>query len=240
MGDVSTVDLLRQIAFFQELSPAVLDQLASAALSRNYEKGRVLFSKGNPSKGFYCVISGRVRISLADHMGHEIIINIMRAGDVFGEIGVLDSMGRTADATVVLPSSMLVFPADVFRAHLRQEPQLALQLLAEMCRRFRLSIELIEDCLFLPGEARLAKQLLKLAGVNGRKQEADAAEVCLSQDELSNFLGISRQMVNYCLQKWSTAGRVKLHRGRIEIVRLADLRRVAEEPTNHRLMSSAL
>ena len=168
------------------------------------------------------------RISAGDPQGHEVFLNIMEPGDIFGEIAVVDGLPRTASATALDPTNLILIRRSDFLGAVRREPQLALNLMNLFCQRIRWTSDLVEESAFLIGEARIAKRLLVLAALHGRPIR-EGMELRLSQSELAHFLGISRQFVNQHLQAWRRRGWVTLSRGRITVTNAEALNQVVQE-----------
>jgi len=212
--------LLRRNYMFRGLPERTLQRIAALAGRKLYQKGAVIFSQGDPGDALYGVASGRVRISATGAGGREVFLNIMEPGDTFGEIAVMDGLPRTAGATALERTTLIVLKRVDFLGLVEREPQLALHLLKLLCQRLRWTSELVEESAFLSGPARLAKRLLILAELHGRPAGPgpdSGREMRMSQAELAHFLGISRQIVNQHLGEWAKAGWVRLARGRIVI-----------------------
>jgi CRP/FNR family transcriptional regulator, cyclic AMP receptor protein len=224
--------LLRRNYMFKGLPDRTLQRIAALAGRKLYQKGAVIFSQGDPGDALYGVASGRVRISASGAGGREVFLNIMEPGDTFGEIAVMDGLPRSAGATALDRTALIVLKRVDFIGLVEREPQLALHLLKLLCERLRWTSELVEESAFLSGPARLAKRLLILAELHGRPAgpgPSDGLEMQISQAELAQFLGISRQIVNQHLGEWAKAGWVRLGRGRIVIADPAALQwQVAE------------
>jgi CRP/FNR family cyclic AMP-dependent transcriptional regulator len=223
--------VLQRNYLFRGLPGSTLERLASLATRRVYQKGAVIFSQGDPGDALFGVASGRVRISASGAGGREVFLNIMEPGDTFGEIAVMDGLPRTAGATALEQTTLIVLKRTDFVALLEREPQLATHLLMLLCQRLRWTSELVEESAFLSGTARLAKRLLILASLHGRpaKSGREAMELRISQNDLAHFLGVSRQIVNQHLGEWSKAGWVELGRAKIVIEKPAALRRLVAE-----------
>jgi CRP-like cAMP-binding protein len=224
--------VLQRNYLFRGLPDPTLERLASLAARRVCQKGAVIFSQGDPGDALFGVASGRVRISASGAGGREVFLNIMEPGDTFGEIAVMDGLPRTAGATALDPTTLVVLKRTDFLGLLEREPRLATHLLMLLCQRLRWTSELVEESAFLSGTARLAKRLLILSSLHGRPAETGAGsmELRISQADLAHFLGVSRQVVNQHLGEWSKAGWVELGRGRIVIHQPGELRKIAAEP----------
>src|SRR5262249_22678968 len=153
-----------------------------------------------------------------------VFLNIMGPGDAFGEIALLDGKRRTASATTLAPTELIILRRDRFFELLASEPSLATHLIQLLCERVRWTSQLMEDSALLGGPARIAKRLLSLGRVAGG-DPVDGAKLTISQEELAQFLGLSRQVVNQHLQAWKQAGWVSSGRGSIT---LADVRALDE------------
>ncbi len=173
------------------------------------------------------VVSGRIRISAGSADGREIFLNIMEPGDTFGEIALLDGGTRTATATATEPSELVSIRREPLFELLEREPKAALELLRLCGERLRWTSGLLEDAALLDAPARLAKRLLSLGEQHG-EDGAGGRLVRISQEELANFLGVSRQAVNEQLQDWKAKGWVALGRGTVTVRDAAALRKAAQ------------
>lgn len=208
--------VLKRNYLFKDLPEATLERIAALASTRSMEKGAVIFSQGDEGDALFGVASGRVRISATASDGREVFLSIMEPGDAFGEIAVMDGLPRTAGAMALEDTRLIVIKRAGFLGLLEQEPKLAIHLLQLLCARARWTSELVEESAFLSGEARLAKRLLTLASMHGRRAQP-GPELQISQADLAHFSGISRQNVNQHLREWQKNGWVDLGRGRIAV-----------------------
>lgn len=209
--------VLERNLLFRGLSPATLDQIARLCVRRSYPRDAVIFSQSDPGDALFGVVTGRVRISASSAGGREIFLNIMEPGDTFGEIALLDGRPRTASASATAPLDLLIIKREQFLRLLAQEPVLTDHLLRLLCSRLRWVSGFAEESALLPVPARLARRLLSLGRLHGRKMGTEI-ELEVSQDEMARFLGLSRQIVNQYLQTWKASRWVDLKRGRIIIL----------------------
>jgi CRP-like cAMP-binding protein len=220
--------VLQKNVLFRGLSEAALWRLASLATRRSYPKGAVIFAQGQPGDALFGVIAGQVRISASGTAGQEVFLNIMEPGDAFGEVAVMDGLPRTAGASALEDTAVIVIKRSDFLRLLEAEPKLAIQLLRLLCERLRWTSALVEETAFLAGPARLAKRLLILASLHGRSTSVGELELRISQADLARFLNISRQIVNQNLREWLGHGWVGLGNSRIVIRNPEALRRLVE------------
>jgi CRP-like cAMP-binding protein len=175
------------------------------------------------------VVSGRVRISLTGPDGHELILNVIEPGQLFGEIAMLDGRDRTADATVVEPTELLTIDRRDFLPFLARHSELAVRLLLTLCERMRTTTDQIEDIFLLPITARLAKKLLQIAAAHGEPSKGGVKiGARLSQRELGGMLGVSRESINKHLAAWQKAGLVTVENGAITVHDRDEMTRLAE------------
>ena len=217
--------LLRGHPVFGALEPAQLEQLVSYARTRRVAAGTTLFSKGDPGTELFAVSAGTVKISVPAPDGREAMFNLLHPGEIFGEIALLDGRPRTADAMAMTDCELTVIERRDFLAFVHSEPNVALQLIALLCERLRIASEHYEEVVFLDLPTRLARILLQLAD----QTEAGAAEpkLKITQREISQMLGSTRESVNKQLRAWSKRGVIALERGGIVVYRLATLAAIA-------------
>jgi CRP/FNR family cyclic AMP-dependent transcriptional regulator len=213
---------------FRGLATATIERIAALATRKAYAQGAVVFMRGDPGDSLCGVVSGRVRISASRPGGREVFLNIMGPGDAFGEIALLDGKPRTATATALARTELIILRRDRFAELLASEPSLARHLIQLLCERVRWTAQLMEDSALLGVPARLAKRVLSLARLPGG-DPARGSKVSISQEELAQFLGLSRQVVNQHLQVWKQEGWITSGRGSITLADVRALERVAHE-----------
>jgi CRP/FNR family transcriptional regulator, cyclic AMP receptor protein len=193
-----------------------------------YDEGTVIFMRGDPGDSLCGVVSGRVRISASRPGGKEVFLNILSPGDSFGEIALLDGKSRTATATAIVRTELSVIQRDPFLDVLDSEPQLARHLIKLLCARVRWTAQLTEDSALLGVPARLAKQLLNLTDLHGRVTPG-GIKLALSQEDLAQFLGVSRQIVNQHLRTWKASGWLESGRGSVTVRDIRSLQALIRE-----------
>jgi CRP/FNR family transcriptional regulator, cyclic AMP receptor protein len=215
---------------FGELTPAERDTLLAYARVERYPAGRTIFLKGSPGRGMMAVLKGRVRISASSPEGREIVLNTIEEGEVFGEIALLDGNERSADATAAADCDLLVIDRRDFVPFIESHPGLALRLIAVLCQRLRRTTQQVEDVLFLDLPSRLAKKLLDLAATRAnRTPEGLRFDGKLSQRELGNMIGLTRESVNKQLAQWQQEGVIAVEKGIITVLDEEELRSLLPE-----------
>ena len=218
---------LRNHPLFREFPPAVIENLGTYMTRRSVRRGAKIFAKGDPGTALIAVLWGSVKISVSTSGGHEAVLNIISPGQAFGEIALLDGQPRTADAAAMTDCELMVIDRRDFIPVLRREPDLALKLIETLCARIRRTSEQVEDVMYLSLPARLAKTLLELTG--GTNASTAQRNVCITQRELSNIIGMSRESTNKQLRAWEERKWVGLKRGGIVLTNAGALRRVIGE-----------
>ena len=203
---------------FGKMSAAEIDALISYARVERFRAGRKIFAKGSPGQSLMAVLRGAVKISSLSDSGKEIVFTIFNAGEIFGEIAVLDGGERSADATAMTDCDLLVLARRDLLPVLENRADLLMMLIKILCRRLRLTTEQVEDVTFRHLESRVAKALVYLAesvGLHGLR--GPSVELHVSQRELGNMAGGSRESVNKHLQIWHRQGLIDLSKGSIMI-----------------------
>jgi CRP/FNR family cyclic AMP-dependent transcriptional regulator len=222
-GDKTSVErgqdklaLLRNHALFRGLAPEVLERLGPYVKRRAVGRGTTLFSKGDPGSGLMGVLAGAVKISVPSADGRDIVLNIIHAGEIFGEIALLDGQPRTADATAAADCELIAIDRRDFIPFLRSQPDLAMQIMTVLCSRLRRTSEQVQDLTFLSLPILLAKTLLRLSAEQGGGARA---KLTITQREISEMIGRSRESTNKQLRSWVKQGWIGLQRGSISLLR---------------------
>jgi CRP/FNR family cyclic AMP-dependent transcriptional regulator len=208
--------VFRNHPIFGGFSPNLIELLCAKASFRRERRGATVFSKGDPGNGLYAVLSGIVKIGSSSTDGREVVFNLLHPGEIFGEIALLDGRPRTADAVATTDCELLLIDRRDFLPILRSQPEIAIGLIELLCARLRWTTDQYEEVMFLDFPGRLAKVVLRLAE---RANTAPGVQtVSMSQRELANVLGKTRESINKELRKWARLGWVTLERSRIDVL----------------------
>lgn len=211
--------ILARHFLLKHLEEAELDQLLKFAKLRRARPGEVLFQKGDPGDGLLGILKGRIKISTISAEGKEIVLNILGPGELFGEIALIDGKDRSADATVMENAELVVIDARDFMPFLEARPDLTTRLLVMLCERVRWVNDLYEDAVFMHLPARLAKHLMRLGDTFGAEADDGSLRINLklSQQDLGNLMGTTRESVNKQMRGWIDDGVVEVDSGYITI-----------------------
>lgn len=225
----SLVGSLAAIPFFGGLEPTALERLAATMRTRRFRRGEVIFHIGDPGDALFIIVSGEVKISLPSETGDEAILATLRAGDVFGELALLDGAPRSASATALTLLETVVLPRDRFRELIATEAGVRDALLASIAGELRRLTRHVEELHFLDITGRLAAQLVRLTEEGGTPTDDGAIRLrtSLTQADLAAMVGCTRQSVNKLLGQFTDDGFLRLEPHAIVITDLAGLQRTA-------------
>ena len=216
--------ILRAHPLFGQLGADAISRLASYAHSKSAAAGTTIFERGDPGNSLFAVCSGTVKISNRSTEGKDAVFNLIKAGEIFGEIALLDGHPRTADALAVTDCDLMVIDRRDFVPMVTQSPEIALKLIEILCARLRHTSEQVEDLMFLDLPSRLAKTLLSLAA---SPKAAQDRKISITQREIGQIIGMSRESTNKQLRIWEEKKWVRLNRGGVAVLDPDSLEEIA-------------
>jgi CRP-like cAMP-binding protein len=231
MGDARRLSsnklaVLRKHPIFCDLEPDAFDQLCRYAKHTTVKRGATICSKGDPGNSLFAVVSGTVKISVSSADGRNAILNLVHAGELFGEVAVLDGLERTADATANTNCELFVIDRREFLPFVRSQPELAMKFIELLCARLRWTSEQVEQVILQDLPGRLASALLGLT--EKRKLEPASRTIAITQQEISEMVGMTRESINKQLRAWASRSWVRLEHGAIVVLDAASLRELVE------------
>ena len=220
------LSVLRKHPIFSDLAPDALDQLCRYAQPTSLKRGATLFAKGDPGHSLYAVLSGTVKISVSSPDGRNAILNLIGAGEVFGEISVLDGRVRSADAIANTNCEILVIDRRDFLPFVHSQPALAMKFIELLCGRLRWTSDQVEQIILQDLPGRLASALLGLT--EKRKVENASRTIAITQQEISEMVGMTRESINKQLRAWAARDWLRLEHGAIVVLNADPLRELVE------------
>ncbi len=190
------VQILRRVPLFGGMDDSDLAQFAAVARERRYPKGAVIVFRDDPGDALYVVAEGQVKVVLVAEDGREVILSVLRDGDFFGEMSVLDDEPRSAHVIAMEDSRLLALRRDDFQTQIRSSPGVASALLKELSRRLRRADEQIGRLVLLDVNGRVASLLLTLAAEEG----GDKITRRLTHHTIAQMIGASRETVSRTLR----------------------------------------
>jgi CRP-like cAMP-binding protein len=201
--------LVASTELFRNLSAE--DQAFCAGKFRElrFHKSQILFGRGDAGSQLYLVAEGQVRLAIATADGRELSFQIAVAGDLIGEIAVLDGGPRSAEATALTPVTVFVIERSAFRELWSRHPAIADAVVTFLCRRLRDVSDRLEAVALYPMEVRLARFLLVALGERTAPPgKRVPLELGFTQSELALLLGASRPKINTALRLLEESGAI--------------------------------
>ena len=215
------LDFFCKHPIFGILGPELLSQLRARARVRSVARGTTVFAKGDPGSSLFAILEGQVKVISYSAEGKYAVFNLLSAGDIFGEIALLDGGERTADVVSVTDCAFLVIERRDFLPLLHSRPDISQKLIEILCQRLRNTSRQVEEVMFLDLAAKLARTLLRLADNTG------STTIALTQSEIAQLIGASRESTNKQLRDWENLNWVHMGRGEILLVDTKSLETVA-------------
>ncbi len=225
------LNLLKAVPLFEGLTPEQLSRIAQLTEVRTYAARAMVVSQGEPARALFAIVRGRLKVTSAGPDGRDTVLGIMAEGEVFGEVALLDGGTRSASCAAIEACELLVIDREQFLELLEHSPGIAVKLLQVLAGRLRRLSQRSEHAAFLDVPSRLARSLLDLASRFGERGDAPAHEIQimlrLSQQELGDLVGATRESVNKHLSDWTRQGIMRLQSGRMVISDIETVRRIA-------------
>jgi CRP/FNR family transcriptional regulator, cyclic AMP receptor protein len=205
------IDVVRKAPLFAALDDEAARALMESMTSSHLERGDILFREGDQGDRIYVIGEGKIKLGRSSVDGRENLLAILGPGEMFGELSLFDPGPRTATATAIAETQLIDLGHEDLDSFLLGRPAVAANLLAALARRLRRTNEALADLVFTDVPGRVAKALLDLSTRFGRPAD-DGILVAheLTQEELAQLVGASRETVNKALADFATRGWIKL------------------------------
>lgn len=227
---MSYAPLLAQVPMFEHLTLEAREHLSGLLRERRYAKGEVIFHQGDVGTALFIIRKGEVAIRLSSSDGRAVTLALLKRGEAFGELALLDGEPRSTDAVTREEAHLLSLHQEDFRRFLIDRPQVAMGLLAVLSRMVRRVTQLVHDAAFLDARTRLARVLLDLARTQGQTvAEGKVLIPKLTQGDLANLCGVTRESANKWLRFYVHEGLLAYENGQIILLDLERLRRDVED-----------
>ncbi len=204
-------ETLARAGIFQGIDPTAVEALSSALEPVEFPRAHVIFAEGEPGDRLYIIVSGKVKIGRRSADGRENLLAVFGPSDMFGELSIFDPGPRTSTATTVTEVRAVTMDRAALHEWIGKRPEIADQLLRVIARRLRRTNNMLADLIFTDVPGRVAKALLQLAQRFG-SQEAGMLRVThdLTQEEIAQLVGASRETVNKALADFAHRGWLRL------------------------------
>ncbi len=217
MGHVD--DLVMNAPLFAALDVEGAAALRASLVERNVVKGEVLFAEGEPGDRMYVIVEGKVKLGQTSVDGRESLLAVLGPAEMFGELSLFDPGTRTSTATALTDAIVLGLGNDQLRPWLAGRPEVAAALLQALARRLRRTNEAMADLVFSDVPGRVAKALMELGEKFGTITP-DGLMVThdMTQEELAQLVGASRETVNKALADFAQRGWIRLESRQVLIL----------------------
>ena len=217
--------LLKKCSIFSKAPSDLLEQIGDISYLRDYKKGSYVFSQDEPGDTMYVVGSGLVKISVAAADGREKTLDILKSGDFFGEMALLDESPRSASAVIIEDSTLLVIYRKDFFESVVTNPQLVNRVLLTFVKRLREADAQISDLAFQSVAGRIARALMTFGDKFGQRTEkGQTITIRLTHQDLAELVGTSRETATKALGKFRDEGSIETTEQSIVIVDEAKLK----------------
>ncbi len=221
-------DRLRTAPLFSALDDDAAAALRASMVELRLSRGDVLFTEGEAGDKLFLIESGKIKLGHTASDGRESLIAVLGAGEMLGELSLFDPGPRTATAVAVTNAKVLWMGHEALLPWLVGRPDLAVSLLASLARRLRRTNEALADLVFSDVPGRVAKALLELGSKFG-EDTAEGLQVThdLTQEELAQLVGASRETVNKALADFSARGWIRIEQRSVTLLDVDRLERRA-------------
>jgi CRP/FNR family cyclic AMP-dependent transcriptional regulator len=204
-------EVLARAGIFQGVDPTSAEALARSFETVEFPRGHVIFGEGDQGDKLYILLAGKVKIGRRSPDGRENLLWVAGPSDMFGELSIFDPGPRTSSATTITDVRAVSLDRPAVRKWINERPEIAEQLLRVLARRLRRTNNMLADLIFTDVPGRVAKELLRLASRFGT-QEGGLLRVThdLTQEEIAQLVGASRETVNKALADFAHRGWVRL------------------------------
>jgi len=205
-------ETLGGIALFSRLSEQDLEDIAAQAVLRTFAKNTVVMVEGDPSSSLYVIVEGKIKIFVSDD-GKAVIVNMLGDGDFFGELSLIDQRPRSASAATLTQSRMAIISREVLVDYVHSHPEVAFALLEGIGGRLRQTTEHAKRLALMDVYGRVRELLLREA----EQHDEQLLTKPLTQQQIADHVGASREMVNRILKELRTGGYIGMEGKRILI-----------------------
>jgi CRP/FNR family transcriptional regulator, cyclic AMP receptor protein len=205
-------DVLSRAPLFEALDEEGTKALRAGVIEVELARGERLFQEGDDGDRLYVVLDGKIKLTRAAADGRENLTSVLGPGEMFGELSLFDPRPRTMGAVAVTDARVAALAHDELRSWLAGRPDVAMHLLRALVQRLRRTNDVLSDLVFTDVPGRVAKALLDLAQRFGTQEEGGLqVNHDLTQEELAQLVGASRETVNKALADFVARGWIQLH-----------------------------
>jgi CRP/FNR family transcriptional regulator, cyclic AMP receptor protein len=216
----------REWALLDALSAVVGADVLRRARRRKFAKGDIVFHEGDPGDTLHLITKGHAAVRVTTPMGDIATLTVLQPGDVFGELAVVSPGPRSSTIVALVPLETLALHRDVFDDLRHEHPEIDRLLIDVLAAELRRTSKLLLEVAFVPADKRIWRRIAELVEVFGRA-DGEPVVIPLTQEELAQVVAATRPTVNRVLRVAEADGVIKLSRGRLEVVDVDAVGRLA-------------
>ena len=210
------VELLKGIPYFAGLSAADLEAVSQRMFEQSIERGDMILLEDDPSEAIYFVVSGAVKVFKTSIEGKEQTLCLLRVGESFNDVPILDGGPNLASAVAMTPIVLYGMTRSDIEELLRENPRIAMNVIRVLSKKVRHFVSMVEDLSFRDVTSRVAKLLLEYATDHGGPEEGTQGPR-LTQQEMAAMVGTAREVVGRSLKVLEEEGAIRMDRHRIVV-----------------------
>lgn len=200
--------MLNRLHLFSELNPSDTDILTSHGTIRSYPTNSILINEGDNTDSLYVVMEGEVKVYASDESGKEVILNMLGAGEYFGELALVDEEPRSASVKTMQPTRVMIIAKQDFKKALADHPDMAYNLIQSLTRQVRTLTNNVKSLALMDVYGRVAHTLLDLA--TKMEDGSMVIEQKLTHQDIADMVGASREMVSRILKDLINGGYISV------------------------------
>jgi CRP/FNR family cyclic AMP-dependent transcriptional regulator len=200
--------MLDKIPLFSDLDATELELLSTRMVTRQYPRNTIIINEGDHSDSLYVIRSGSVKVFLGNAEGKEVILNVQKTGEYFGELALIDSGPRSASVMTQEKSTLSLISKSDFEEFLRQHPAATVKIMRGLVKRLRALTDNVRSLALMDVYGRVARLLLKLSQPEG---DVRVIREVLTQQDIADRVGASREMVSRILKDLRDGGYLEIH-----------------------------
>jgi CRP/FNR family transcriptional regulator, cyclic AMP receptor protein len=217
-------ELLQKVPTFTRLTNDQLALLARSVGTQTFERDETIFHQGSIGSTLYIIVDGQVRVYTINEAGQEMTVRMLKTGEFFGELALLDGQPRSASVEAMCSTIALTLHRSTFLHIINAYPSIAASVLEAMAARLRLTTVYAEQMANLPATQRVVRQLLDLATQYGIPDgSVTHIDLHLTQDDLASLSGTTRETVNRVLSNLRDQGLIRVERARVSVLKMQQL-----------------
>ncbi|MBI3398532.1 MAG: Crp/Fnr family transcriptional regulator [Deltaproteobacteria bacterium] len=209
-------NIIANVGIFGSLNAQDIKTLAKMGEKKHWLKGHQIISEGEEGTALYLILSGKVKVVLYGEDGREIVLSIMKDGDVFGEMALFDGEPRSASVEAIEDTECFIIQGNDLLEYIKVHPAVALNFLSHLSRRLREADRKIGGLALLDVCGRIAHTFLGIAKntAGGVQEKKVVAIERLTHEEIAAMIGSSREVVSRALKKMTQEGYIKVEKER--------------------------